>query len=63
MTRIKLKISALIFAALLLAITLMLVIPLPEAPDDSVAGNFIIKNVNIVDVEAGEILAHQDVTI
>lgn len=63
MTRIKLKLSALIFAALLLAITLMLVIPLPEAPDDSVAGNFIIMNVNIVDVESGEILAHQDVTI
>ncbi len=63
MTRMKLKLSVFTVAVLILVITLMIVLPLAEAPDESVAGNFIIKNVDIVDVKAGKILAGQDVTI
>lgn len=58
-----LKVLAISFAVLLLTATLMITFPLSEAPDESIAGNFIIKDVNIVDVEAGKIVAHQDVTI
>lgn len=58
-----LKVLAISLAVLLLTAAIMIVFPLSEAPDESIAGNFIIKDVNIVDVEAGRIVAGQDVTI
>lgn len=46
-----------------ITLTLCISIPLAKAPDVGLARNIIIKDVNIVDVQNGEIIANQDVII
>ncbi len=46
-----------------LLLAALLVIPLPEAPREGVSGNFLIRRVAIVDVEAGVLREEQDLLI
>jgi len=63
MMKRTLQALAIIFGVLLVATALMIFLPLPQAPDLGVTRDIVIKDVNIVDVEADNILTHQDVTV
>ena len=52
-----------ISAGLLLVFSALLLWPLPEIPRQGVSGDFLIRNVNVVDVEAGALLRAQDVLV
>lgn len=52
-----------ILVGLLALIAVLVAWPLPEMPRDGVAGDFVLRNVAIVDVEDGALRAGQDVVI
>lgn len=52
-----------IIAGCVLVLAALLAWPLPDMPRQGVAGDFLISNVAVVDVEAGVLRRHQDVVI
>jgi hypothetical protein len=55
--------SAALLAFLLLLAAGLLVWPLPEMPRDGVEGDFLIRNVAVIDVETGTVLQGRDVVL
>jgi len=55
--------AAAMFGLLALVVTILLVWPLPDMPRQGVVGNFIIRNVTVVDVESGTLWRDQDVIV
>jgi len=55
--------TAALFGVLALIATILLVWPLPGLPRHGVAGDFLIQNVGVVDVEGGVLLENQDVVV
>lgn len=45
------------------ALSILVIVPLAKAPDNSIAKDIIVKNVSVVNVEGGKILLNQDVII
>ena len=55
--------SAASIALALLLLVVLLVWPLPQMPRDGVEGNFLIRNVGIIDVESGTVWESRDVVL
>jgi hypothetical protein len=48
---------------LLVTVVALLVMPLPSMPEPARAGDFLVRNINIIDVTDGRVLANRDITI
>jgi hypothetical protein len=48
---------------LLATVAALLILPLPAMPEPGVAGDYLLRNVNLIDVEQGGIVEHQDIQV
>lgn len=63
MFRKSLRVTAILTAALILLVAAVLASPLPEIPREGLSGDFLIRNVSFVDVDAGVVNNNQNILI